>query len=328
LNPRFNLFLDPKKQLSFSAPSDYMKPIRKSYLELLQLTQLYLLREFSLQDFKTVDPSVHAFFLKKLKPRTPPSVPIKKIESTPIEPNLPPAPKPVPAAILPQKTSPSLPPPQPVADISDSPSSLSTPPKLETVIAAVPIAQKSSDKNQTFLLEPMQAPEPANFHELWKICPNIFPHWPLSKTILAPALPKKANLPVVIILAFNDQEPQLTFLTQIARAISLRLAPAQVRLTSQLEKENNLTKLWASTETRLIIAPDYGLYSQTQLMQYYRQDPQQGKHYLNQIPLLLLSDLSLYFKDPQLKSLLWRTICNEFAQISAINPISALPPKQ
>ncbi len=68
-----------------------------------------------------------------------------------------------------------------------------------------------------------------------------------------------------------------------------------------------------SPDLRLVIASDYDLYLQPELMKVYREAPQQGKHYLNKTPLLLLSDLSLYLKEPQLKSLLWRAICNEFA---------------
>ena len=70
---------------------------------------------------------------------------------------------------------------------------------------------------------------------------------------------------------------------------------------------------WNSSNLRLIIASDYGLYLQPKLMAYYREVTQQGKHFVNNIPLLLLSDLALYLKEPQLKSLLWRAICKEFA---------------
>lgn len=285
------------------------------------------MRECSLKEIIEVDPVIHDFFQKKLKPILPNSTPIKKNELPITQPiktlhKQPPSPSQSREAII--TSSPSLQPLPNLPTASPAPHSLSSPKKSDP-IAPIPPAeiQKSLNQNKTFSLEPMQPPsELSSFHECWKIYPSLFPHWTLSKSIpsdemvqRANFLRKKENPPVILILSFHDREPQLTFLNHIAHAISLRLAPAQVLLASQIEKEKGWEKLLSSTQTKLVIAPDYDLYSQPQLMQFYREVPQQGKHFLKQIPLLLLSDLSLYLKDPQLKPLLWRAICNEFAQL-------------
>ena len=125
------------------------------------------------------------------------------------------------------------------------------------------------------------------------------------------------TIPPVVILSFRGEEKELAFLKNVAHAISLRLAPARVIQASKWEKENGWQAITHSPDLRLVIASDYDLYLQPELMKVYREAPLQGKHYLNKTPLLLLSDLSLYLKEPQLKSLLWRAICNEFAAPSS-----------
>lgn len=177
------------------------------------------------------------------------------------------------------------------------------------------------NRGKEFHLEPLAPPSPQENSEWWNLSQTLFPEWMLSKTIPSDAIAQKnknawlrsQEISPVIILSFHDNEQRQTFLKNIAQAISLRLAPAQVISVSQIEKENGWENTLNSPQLRLIIASDYGLYLHPKLMHLYREIPQQGKHFLNQTPLLLLSDLSLYLKEPQLKPLLWRAICNEFA---------------
>jgi len=183
-----------------------------------------------------------------------------------------------------------------------------------------PIAGKPS-KGRNFSLEPLTAISPQHSPEGWKFYQSLFPDWSLSEAIPNDKIAlknKNAWMKIqeatpVIILSFHDNEQQLTFLKNIAQAISLRLSSAQVISASQIEKENGWENLLNSPQLRLVIAGDYELYLHPKLMHVYREIPQHGRHFLGKIPLLLLSDLSLYLKEPQLKPLLWRAICNEFA---------------
>lgn len=308
-----------------------MTTIKERYKELLSLTQLFLLREYHLKEVKPVDPAIFAFLRKKMA--TPESVqespqPLSK----PIQPaqfaqiptratTVPPSPDPHPPKTRPEPMPPVKPepiPPQPLP-----PPSQPEPPSPNPQLPAIQDKLgKTNLDSKKFTLEPLAAPTASSDQsEFWKLFPNLFPDMVLCGSIPNDSVAQKLKnvwldnqvIPPVIILSFHDEERQLTFLKNLARAISLRLAPARVLSASKLEKEKGWENVLKSSSLRLVIASDYGLYLQPGLMHFYREVPQQGKHFLNHLPLLLLSDLSLYLKDPQLKSLLWRAICNEFA---------------
>lgn len=302
-----------------------MIAIKKCYAELVSLTQLYLLKEHELKELKIVDPLIFAFFQKRMNRSSPP-IPLKKNQQpvilshsspTQISSNS----KHAPAARLPE------PEPTPRKLESSVSSSPSKPIPTKPVSPEKPpdIDQKKLDKAQAdskkFVFDPLDAPPIKNDLEIWKIFPTLFPNCVLSDKIPNDTLAIKIKnawlseqtIPPVMILSFQDDERQLSFLKNIAQAISLRLAPARVFSAAQLEKEQAWEKILEPSTMRLVIASDYELYLQPALMRIYRESPHEGKHFLNEIPLLLLSDPALYLKQPSLKSLLWRAICNEFA---------------
>jgi hypothetical protein len=305
---------------------------KRHYAELLHLTELYLLREYSLKESKIVDPAVFAFFQTKMKYSSIPVVP-RKIPQPPAMP-IPPvqmtkAPNPPnPSPTIPPSPDPQPPlPPQPPQPRPEPPPQEPLPPPTQpepvTPPQRPPIIQEKTGKSKEFVLEPLPAPPPHDQREFWKICPTLFPDWLLCETLPNDEIAQKnknawlreQEIAPVMILSFHDHEQQVTFLKNIAQAISLRLAPARIVSASKLEKENAWEHLLNSPRLQLVIASDYGLYLQPKLMRFYREVPQQGKHFLHQTPLLLLSDLSLYLKEPQLKPLLWRAICNEFTRV-------------
>jgi hypothetical protein len=303
-----------------------MKLIKDYYAELLSLTQLFLLREHSLKDVRMVDPTSMNFFQKKGQPPLSSSAP-KKVQPAPIS-----APEiknskislqsaiseaPQPEARPVEARQESLP-AQPLPTFAQ-PSSVQQTPVIPT--SQPPVIQDKISKGKGFSLEPFVSASSQENSEWWNLSQTLFPEWVLSKAIPSDVIAQKnknawlksQEIPPVIILSFHDNEQQQTFLKNIAQAISLRLAPAQVVSASQIEKENGWENILNASQLRLVIAGDYGLYLHPKLMRFYKELPQQGKHFLNQTPLLLLSDLSLYLKEPQLKPLLWRAICNEFA---------------
>lgn len=323
-----------------------MESIKHRFAELLNLTQIFLLREYSLKEVHIVDPAILDFFQSKMQ--SPSDLPAKnKVQSPPLVTSMepiqspksfisvstvpsstgspPPKPRPEPTAsnflpsTQPEPSPPIRPEPSPPTRPEPSPpiQPESLPPNPKP-----PAIQDNSSKTKGLVLEPLAAAYSAkDFREFWKLCPALFPDWILCETVPSDVIAQKHKnawlndqiMTPVIILAFDDEEKQLTFLKNIAQAISLRLAPTRVLSVQKLEKENSWENVLNSSHLSLIIACDYGLYLQPKLMRFYREEPQQSKHFLNQIPLLLLSDLPLYLKEPQLKPLLWRAICNEFA---------------
>lgn len=306
-----------------------MKLIKDHYAELISLTQLFLLREHSLKDVKMVDPAIAKFFQIKVKASLPsipkkmqpPPVPLPSIQNKP----------PINKTVVSQPSE-SRSMEAPIKSSLAQPLSMPIPENLNLqipgqVISITSISQTANiqqdkiHKTKEFSLEPLASISMQENNEWWNLSQTLFPEWVLSKTIPNDIVAQKnknawlksQEICPVMILSFYDNEQQQIFLKNIAQAISLRLAPAQVVSAAQIEKENKWENILNSSQLRLVIAGDYGLYLHPKLMHFYKEIPQQGKHFLNQTPLLLLSDLSLYLKEPQLKPLLWRAICNEFA---------------
>ncbi len=264
-----------------------MKEMNTCYQELLSLTQLFLLREFPLPRKSSFLPS------RKEEEKSPPPPLLSTLSST--KPSSPQAP-----LVLP------LSPPSP---------------------SLTPQAKKegSKEKGKKWELEPLTAPpSPLEIEEFWTAFPTLFPHLSLS-----PSIPddsesgkmkhhgSKEQEIAILILSFGEEEKSLAFLKKMAQGISERLAPARVLLLSQVKKEEDWQPIVASPSLRLIIACDYALYTHPELMRHYLELPEQRKHFLFNKPLLLLSDPHVYLREPKLKTLLWKTICHEFASTGA-----------
>lgn len=281
-----------------------MNLLKEEYAELIALTQLYLLREYSLNDKQVADPQTYAFFKqilpKEVIPRSPVQPPIVKQAAKPTM-TLPPS-SPSPPPSLP----PVEPPPEPTKPE----------PQPEKPIAA----STNIKKSYLIALEPLLNSNPLDCKEIKQIFKEQLPQHPILEEIPSDQAAKKIkqawqieqNIPPIIILSFNEQEKSRAFLHAMADAISRHLAPARVLSGPQIEKEKKWDVILKAKDLRLVIASDYGLYLLPELMKCYKETPKQAKHYLYQTPLLLLSDLTLYLKEPQLKPLLWKAICSEF----------------
>jgi hypothetical protein len=99
------------------------------------------------------------------------------------------------------------------------------------------------------------------------------------------------------------------FLHNLAKAISLYFSPSKVVDLTLFEKEKKWEIFLASPQLKFILCPDALLFSSSQLLTFYRENPGQQTRFLGDIPLLLLPDLSFYYKDPYLKRSLWNVIC-------------------
>ncbi len=290
---------------------------KKLYSELVSLTQLYLLREHASTERCKIDP----LSFSTLKSAA------KKNPTSPYDAN-----PPVNTLSLRHV-------PQPLPQKIDTPAELaSTPlivekkeeiivkqptPVLDTpvVLPATPLPKKTivaqSDK-KAFTLEPLvtQAVEvDLSYKSFFK---EHFPHYTLAETIPNDHLAikiknnwaNKHQILSVVILSFDERKESIEFLKNISKAVSLCLTPACIISGVQFEKEKKWDELLKTPQLRLIITCDYELYLQKNLMQFYHQPDGNTSHLLGEVPLLLLSELSLYLKRPELKRLLWNAICN------------------
>lgn len=273
--------------------------IKKQYQELVALTQKYLMQEFALRDRKSTDYQTYMYFKqsakqdriqeqKELQPA--PSYPVS---ATPARPQALPTPVP----------SPIVPPPQD-AVIKPEP---------------VPPAQSKTDsstKKSFFERDPMPPAPDSDFGDIPKIVADKFPTQKLLDYVLGDDEAKKINtgwqtetpMPEILLLSFNESPKQKAFLTNMAKAIQFRLGTVTIFSAQKIEHDKGWEAILRSKTLRLIIASDCNLSTFPLLMKHYREVPKQAKHFLGKVPLYLLSDLSLYLKEPQLKPSLWQAI--------------------
>lgn len=265
------------------------------YTELLSLTRLYLQQESSTQPWIATDNQTYLFFKKLAQQQSPKKQPlapeIKKVESTP-------SPKPISTIIKAPKAN------------EEAPPSTSTP---EPILANEKIKHNDKTVHNPLQLSPLPEIPHTDLQDMHRIISERFP----SLTILdvpddgkAKQSQSKECLTPVILLAFNNNPQQLKFLEHLAKAINNQLTTATVLSAQQIEQEKGWSKLLASKELRLIIANIHSMQSLPDLMGHYKEVPKQSKFYLDHIPLQLLSDFSIYFKEPHLKIGLWNMLCS------------------
>lgn len=285
---------------------------KERFSELLALTQLLLLREHKLTDKcmmeKTAFPTAKPGSLKISEASK------KEMEKKKIEP-----------------VAPSIVPTQTFSTFSEPKAPVAIPVQPPVAVPNVMINEfknstappRPADKKKSIALEPLNSSSENHIDlSYMQFFKEHFPQHSLSNTIPSDQKARKTKdawmikhqiLPVVI-LSFHEQNKSLAFLKNIAKAINLDLAPACVLSGTNLEQNQQWDEFFSTPILRLIIACDYELYLQPGLMKYYSQDKQSSKHLLKQTPLLLLSDLSLYLKKPELKLLLWNAIRAEFSK--------------
>jgi hypothetical protein len=265
------------------------------YRNLLSDVKSLLLHDFPKEHWLNVNADTYSYFkglALQSKPATPaptpqrPPVPVQPVQ------NKPPAPPPPP------------PPSQPIAQVKPE-----TPP---------PPPPKPQVDKSPLTLEPLSAPTSIDFSETRKFFAEKFPQLELVDTIPPDHKAKEiANYwklasasPEVIILSFNESAPEKSILQNMAAALTKSIAPTRVIEANKIEQEKGWNKLLQSENLRLIIASNYSIYSLPEFMNHYREDSQACMYFVGKIRLYLLSDLSLYIQQPQLKAPLWRALCD------------------
>lgn len=189
-----------------------------------------------------------------------------------------------------------------------------TPPKPAPVMAPPPPpASEPQVKPGLFEVELPKAPAPEPTEGVRKILGEIAPELYLHEQPLGDykakrikeAWKEKRGTPAIPILFQGIQYRK--FVERIAKAIDTVYGSCRlVEITAGKKWDDFLE----SEGLKLIIAPDLFIFGNKELLPFYQETPQQKVRKLGNIPLLLLPDLSLYYKDPYLKRSLWNVICN------------------
>ncbi len=245
--------------------------------ELISLTKLFLLSEYSPKEWKFCDEASYRFFKERAQ-------------------KLP----------LPEKA----PAPAPKIEAAQEPPKIAIPPKEAPKAITPPKEAPKKEEAAVINLEPVRQTDASDFSDIKKILQARFP----ALTLL-PAPPddseakkeSKAAFGEIVILSFERQTSP--FIKNLACAIQQEIAPCTIVSAARLESEKEWENLLRQEQLKLILSTDYGLFSLPGAMPYFREIPKQAKSFLGNVPLLLLTDLSLYLKEPKLKPTLWRAIC-------------------
>ena len=159
--------------------------------------------------------------------------------------------------------------------------------------------------------------ESPSFSTMKTLLAKIAPELAIFDTIPSDATAKKIatrwktknqSAPISV-LSGNELPQYKKFLEEIAAALDTCFGSARIVQADPIEKEKQWEPFLASEGLKLIVVCDATLWQLQNLRQFYKETPTQGIRTLGKIPLCLLPDLSLYFKDPLLKRSLWKALC-------------------
>lgn len=182
---------------------------------------------------------------------------------------------------------------------------------------------KKSNELQTlgFTLEPMPEGKALDLNDFRNLYTSRFPNNPILDQPLEDHEAHQSSsqqevsgqYPEVVLLSFSGNPKISAFLQNLARAIQLRWKlRSNVIAAHQWEQEKAWDGLLSNGGTKLILASDYGLQTLPELLKHYKEAPKQGNHFLGNKPLLLLSDITVYMRETQLKQTLWQAISAQF----------------
>lgn len=245
--------------------------------ELAALIQLYLKQEYTPQEWIFSEQESHSFFRKHAQSKKKPEEAVRKeLPRQSIPQNSPPPP--VPKEILKQELKPQ----QLTVFINPEPSPAPKPVQKETVATA---EKKTIVEKKKFHLEPFPKPAAIDLQDIRSVLVEKFP-----KITLLDSIPdNKVAITPVVILYKQATPAELSFLKNLMQAISISLAKTSLFESFIIQQESLWKQVLESTELKLIIT----------------QDPITLP---SPVPVVTLSTLSDYFKDPQKKQALWKEI--------------------
>ncbi len=123
---------------------------------------------------------------------------------------------------------------------------------------------------------------------------------------------KTRNLAAPISLLFYQEPPQHRLLLEhLAEALDVVFGNARLIQCASIEKEKQWDAFLSVPGLKTVIICDAALWQLPNLLQFYREVPSHSERFLQNTPVFLLPDLSLYLKDPLLKRSLWKALCQK-----------------
>lgn len=308
-----------------------MTTLKKQFADLVSLTGEHIRKEYSPSGTIRISPENREFLNRKSKP-SPETAPVASPQPHPVSDGIAKvrmdpgsdSPSPVRDRVQASKSSHEIPEASTAESCDPNPSLVSV---SEEIVAAPPTETASRPAEPFFKRDPVPPPSSPDrlFAEWSPLIVRLFPgislheHPPVISTegIHANDVERVEKAAPILILSFSSNEKSSSFIGNIARAVSLMLAPV---LVLSVKQSRNWPCILHSSEVRLIIAEEEAIFTQPALQSVYKNSPEEGKHFLDRIPLLLLPKLSVYFEQPSVKSLLWRTIRNEFSTLRPASP--------
>lgn len=193
------------------------------------------------------------------------------------------------------------------------PTKVAPPPQPKPETPLPKLVEKPKETKAFIELDPPPIPKGNGTLGVRKVLKEIEPDLYLHETIpsdhkakrIKNAWKEKRGTPAIPILF--QGEKYRSFVTRIAKAIDLQFGSCRI---VDIKPGKKWDLFLESENLKLIIIPDTLLFGTKELLPFYQENPQQKSRKLGNIPLLLLPDLSLYFKDPYLKRSLWTLIKN------------------
>lgn len=238
-----------------------------------------------------------------------PPAPVAHTVDTRPEDAPPPPPEPVAQSVLPE--APHSAAPKPAEAIAPS-----SPPSPPADAAPSPTPPPATAAPAVFVPDVPPAATPLDLKELHELVLMHLPGVPLLPAPPNDLVARQAArlwerenaIPAVAILCFEEQPKHKAFLTNIGRALEAYGLSATVIDAAKIEQEHAWPRLLEAPQARLVIAGGYGMYALPELMQHYREGEKSSGPRLGRLPLLLLSDVALYLKEPHLKPSLWKSL--------------------
>lgn len=155
-----------------------------------------------------------------------------------------------------------------------------------------------------------------NYNEIKKVINDTYPKYRLFEAIptdkkakqIANSWKLKKHATDITILVSKETPQQKLFLRNLTAAINTICLPSKIISAIDIEKENQWNVFLSQEDLKLVIACDCSIWSLPNLMKHHKEEPTTHVHFLKDIPLFLLPDISLYLKDPLLKKSLWASL--------------------
>ena len=151
---------------------------------------------------------------------------------------------------------------------------------------------------------------------------KILPHIPSDKLAKRRQLAYKYEncITTITILQVEEKGAELEFLEDIAFAVSLYFVPCRV---VQCNKIANWEEVFIKNSCKLFLCSDYAILQQQELVPFYKENAATSESFLCNTPIFMLPKLSLYFQNSELKSSLWKALCQKIPQLIVDTALSS-----